>query len=333
MPAGALARGGLAGYGGGRSARGEKMSEPIEIRMGGYGPPTTTHNRAMKFIGDRLGEQFGDRIDVKYVWNIMDLGYRADQILDLTESGELTLSYQSTSYLTHRVPEFEFVDLPFLFASLDDARAAFDGPLGQYLIERTEARYNYRVVGFFENGFRHISNRLRPVHVPGDLKDMTIRMLPSDMHSRTFELLGAVPMQMDLTECIERVKAGTIDAQENPLANTVTYGVHKFHPHHTLSGHFYLSRGIWTNRDQVDGWPDDLRDALHAAIPDAVAYQRGLAVEEEDVSQAAIDAEGCETVRLSADEHAQFVDRVTPLHEEARQRFGDTMFDLLAQSR
>ena len=308
------------------------MSNPIQIRMGGYGPPTTTHSRAMKFIGDRLAEQFGDRIDVKYIWNIMDFGYRADEILDLTESGILTLSYQSTSYLTHRVPEFEFADLPFLFPDLNSARAAFDGPLGQYLIERTEARYNYRVVGFFENGFRHISNRLRPVHVPDDLKDMTIRMLPSDMHSRTFELLGAVPLQMDLTECIERVKAGTIDAQENPLANTVTYGVHKFHPYHTLSGHFYLSRGIWTNRDQVDGWPDDLRAALHAAIPDAVAYQRGLAVAEEDISQQALDEAGCETVTLTAAEHAQFADRVRPLYDEARQRFGDTMFDLLAKT-
>ena len=309
------------------------MTDAIQIRMGGYGPPTTTHSRAMKFIGDRLSEQFGDRIDVKYIWNIMDFGYRADEILDLTESGILTLSYQSTSYLTHRVPEFKFADLPFLFPDLDTARAAFDGPLGQHLIERTEARYNYRVVGFFENGFRHISNRVRPVHVPEDLKDMTIRMLPSDMHSRTFELLGAVPMQMDLTECIERVKAGTIDAQENPLANTVTYGVHKFHPYHTLSGHFYLSRGIWTNRDQIDGWPDDLRDALHAAIPDAVAYQRGLAVEEEDISQKAMDEEGCETVTLTPDEHKQFVGRVKPLYEEARAEFGDTMFDLLEKSR
>ena len=84
------------------------MSDPIQIRMGGYGPPTTTHSRAMKFIGDRLSEQFGDRVDVKYIWNIMDFGYRADEILDLTESGILTLSYQSTSYLTHRVPELEF---------------------------------------------------------------------------------------------------------------------------------------------------------------------------------------------------------------------------------
>jgi len=305
------------------------LSDAIQIRMGGYGPPTTTHSRALKFIGDRLEAQFGDQVDVKYIWNIMDFGYRGDEIMWLTEAGFLTLSYQSTSYLTHRVPELGFVDLPFLFPDLDTARAAFDGALGKHLIARTEAEYNFRVLGFFENGFRHISNRLRPVHVPEDLAGMKIRMLPSDIHERTFALFGAEPIQMDLTEAIEGVKAGTLDAQENPLANTATYGVHEYHPYHTLSGHFYLSRGIWTHRDTVDAWPDDLRAALAAIIPDAIAYQRTLAVEEEDVSRKIIEDAGCEIVELTEDEHAAFVAKVAPLHDEARGIFGDAMFEML----
>ncbi len=305
------------------------MSEAIQIRMGGYGPPTTTHSRALKFIGDQLEERFGDRVDVKYIWNIMDFGYRSSDILWLTECGILTLSYQSTSYLSKRVPELGFVDQPFLFPDLDTARAAFDGALGKHLIGCIEAQYNFRVLGFFENGFRHISNRLRPVHLPEDLAGMKIRMLPSDIHERTFELLGAAPIQMDLTEAIEGVKAGTLDAQENPLANTATYGVHKYHPFHTLSGHFYLSRGIWAHRDSVDAWPDDLRSGMDAIIPDAVAYQRGLAVEEEVVARQAIEDEGCEIVELTADQHAAFVDKVAPLRDEARGLFGDAMFAML----
>lgn len=305
------------------------MAEAIQIRMGGYGPPTTTHSRALKFIGDRLEAQFGDRVDVKYIWNIMDFGYRGDEIMWLTEAGFLTLSYQSTSYLTHRVPELGFVDLPFLFPDLAAARAAFDGALGQHLIERVEAQYNFRVLGFFENGFRHISNRLRPIHRPEDLAGMKIRMLPSDIHERTFKLFGAEPIQMDLTEAIAGVVDGSLDAQENPLANTATYGVHKYHPYHTLSSHFYLSRGIWSHRDTVDAWPDDLRAAMAAIIPEAVAYQRGLAVEEEDVSRQTIEAAGCEIVELTAAEHAAFVAKVAPLHDEARGIFGDAMFDML----
>src|ERR1700730_10850078 len=137
------------------------MSRPIQIRMGGYGPPTTCFSRGLEMIGDRLVAAFGDEIDIKYVWNIMDLGYRAEDILWLVEHGVLTLGYQSSSYLTDRVAELGVVDLPFLLASTQAARAAMDGALGEMLARKIEARVNYRVLGWFENGFRHISNRLR----------------------------------------------------------------------------------------------------------------------------------------------------------------------------
>src|ERR1700686_86297 len=114
------------------------MPDPIKIRMGGYGPATTGFSRSLKFIGDRLTGEFGDRVDVKYVWNIMELGYRAEDILWLVEHGLLTLGYQSSSYLTDRVSELGIADLPFLFAERDRARAAIDGALGQYLAERIE---------------------------------------------------------------------------------------------------------------------------------------------------------------------------------------------------
>src|SRR6476620_7094852 len=94
----------------------------IQICMGGYGPATTTHSRALKIIGDRMSAQFGKDVDIKYVWNIMDFGYKGEEVLWMSERGVLTLAYQSTSYLTERVPELEFADLPFLFASLDEAR-------------------------------------------------------------------------------------------------------------------------------------------------------------------------------------------------------------------
>jgi TRAP-type transport system periplasmic protein len=305
------------------------MTDVIQIRMGGYGPPTTTHSRALKFIGDKLEARFGDGVDIKYIWNIMDFGYRADEILWLTECGILTLSYQSTSYLTDRVPELGFVDLPFLFPTLEKAREAFDGDLGAHLNACIEREYNYRMFGYFENGFRHISNKERAIHLPEDLAGLKIRMLPSDTHVRTFDLLGAVPLRMDLTEAIEGVVDGSLDAQENPLANTVTYGVHKHHHFHTLSGHFYLSRGVYGHRESVDGWPEELRTAMHDAVREATAYQRGLAVQEEDVSQQALVSENCEITELTDAEREAFRAAVTPMYDEARETFGNTMFDLL----
>jgi TRAP-type transport system periplasmic protein len=305
------------------------MPEAIQIRMGGYGPATTGFSRALKCIGDQLTAELGDRVAVKYVWNIMDLGYRADDILWLVEHGLLTLGYQSSSYLTDRVPELSLVDLPFLFADTQAARAAMDGALGDALARAVEARTNFRILGWFENGFRHISNRVRPLHAPADLAGLRIRVLPSQVQARTFELLGAVPLRWDLTEAIAAIKAGTIDAQENPFANTVTYHVHKFHRFHTVTNHFYISRPIFLHRASFDAWPAELQQAMREAVSEAVAWQRQLAVEEDVASRRAIETEGCEIVEVTKDEHAAFARAVEPLLADARRTYGREMFDLL----
>jgi tripartite ATP-independent transporter DctP family solute receptor len=300
--------------------------------MGGYGPPSTGFSRALTFIADRLAAEFGDRIAIDIVFNIMEHGHKAEDILTLVESGAMTLGYQSSSYLTDRVPELGFVDLPFLFADNAQARAAMDGELGRFLAATTEARIGYRILGWFENGFRHISNRLRPVHAPADLAGMRMRVLPSEVHRRTFELLGAQALRMDLTEAIAMIKAGTLDAQENPLANTVTYGVHKFHKFHTLTSHFYVSRPVFLHRATFDAWPEDLQRAMRKAVSEAVAFQRELAVEEHDQSRKAIEAAGCAIVELSAAEHAAFVDAVAPLLADARKVYGEEMFGMVGQA-
>ncbi len=305
------------------------MTQPIQIRMGGYGPATTSFSKSLKLIGDKLEAEFGGRVDIKYVWNIMDLGFKAEDILWLVEHGMLSLGYQSSSYLADRVPELGFVDLPFLFTNNAQARAAMDGELGTYLVRKTEERVNYRILGWFENGFRHISNKLRPIHMPADMKGMKIRVLPSEIQRRTFELLGAVAMRMDLTQAIKMVVDGTLDAQENPLANTVTYGVHKFHKYHTLSSHFYISRPIFLHRPSFDGWPEDLKCAMQKAVTEAVAFQRELAIEEHKQSLKAILNAGCEVVELTPKEHAAFVEAVQPLLNDARKMYGEEMFRML----
>jgi TRAP-type C4-dicarboxylate transport system substrate-binding protein len=204
------------------------MSEPIQIRMGGYGPPGTTCSRGLHIMGESLVAELGELVDVKYIWNVMDLGYKGGDLLWMAEHGILTLSYQSTSYLADRVPELELADLPYLFEGLEDARAAMDGALGRYLSRRIEERIpKYKVLGYFENGYRHISNRLRPIRALADLAGMRVRLMPGKTHARSFDLLGATPVSLDLKPGLEAVVSGAVDAQENPLANTVDYGAHR----------------------------------------------------------------------------------------------------------
>ena len=306
------------------------MTKPIQIRMSGYGPATTCFSRALKFIGDKLVAEFGSDVDVKYVWNVMEFGYRAEDIIWLVESGVLTLGYQSSSYLTDRIPELGMVDLPFLFRDNDAARSAMDGKLGKFLTEKVEERTNFRVIGWFENGFRHISNRLREIRTPADLKGMRIRVLPSDVQARTFELLGAEPYKCDLTEALAAIKAGTVDAQENPLANTVTYGAHKFHPFITLTSHFYVSRPIFVYRTAFDAWPKALQQAMRKAVQEAVAIQRNDTVEEERAARKAIEEAGGKITELTLGEQAAFAAAVMPQLDDAESVYGKEMMRLAA---
>jgi TRAP-type C4-dicarboxylate transport system substrate-binding protein len=312
-----------------RGAPASATKRPIRIVMGGYGPATTGFSLALKQIGDRLEAKFGTLVDIRYVYNILDVGYRSEDILWLVEDGVLTLGYQSSSYLTDRIPALGVVDLPFLFSDATTARAAMDGALGRALTARVEAATSFRIVGYFENGFRHVSNRVRPVHTPADMKGLSIRVLPSQVQARAFELLGANPKVMDLTEAIEAIKAGTLDAQENPFSNTVTYGVHQYHRFHTATNHFYVSRPIFVHRPSFDVWPRPLQDELREAVRGAVAFQRDLHVKEEADAAVAIAMARGEIVELMMAERQAFVSAVSPIYGEARKQFSRDLLTLV----
>jgi tripartite ATP-independent transporter DctP family solute receptor len=302
---------------------------PIRIVMGGYGPPSTGFSLALKRMGDRLKAGFGDEVDIKYVYNVLDLGYREDDLNWMVEDGVLTLAYQSSGYFTDRVPELGVADLPYLFPNVQAARAAMDGRFGQALAARLEASMNCRVLGYFESGFSQLSNALRPVHAPADMKGMRIRVRPSKVQARTFELLGAEPKAMDLSEFIEAVKVGAVDAQENPFPNTVTYGVHKFHRFHTVTNQHYQSRQVFVNRPSFDAWPRQLQEEMRAAAKDAIIFQRELHVKEDDEAMAAIRNEGGEILELRAGEHEAFIRAVATIYDEARSEYGRDLLVLV----
>jgi len=306
------------------------MADPIRMTFCGYGPQSTHFSRGLKVIGDRLSRELGDRVAIDYVWNVMDEGLRPTDIHQYVSDGKFTLGYLSTSSLADQVPELAAADLPFVFADEDEARAAMDGALGAFFTRRMEAAHpGFRVLGYFENGFRHLSNRLHRIRRPEDMKDMRIRALDSAVQARTLEMLGAVPFRMGLKEAIVAMQKGEVDAQENPFANTVTYGVHRLHRFHTASRHFYISRGIFVNRAAYDSWPEDVRAAMRAAVAEAVTAQRGFAVAEEEESRHAIEAAGGEVIDLTPAERDAFVAAVRPVHDEARATIGDEVFRLL----
>ncbi len=311
------------------------MTQPIKIRLAGYSPPDSTHSQASIHFKESLEKRLGNAVDVDVYWNILDFGYRADDLLSMVECGLLTMCYFSTSYLTNLFPELyqlEIIDLPFVFENEESAHSALDGALGKYLTEKTEECTGYRVLGYWDNGFRQLSNLLRPVRSPADLEGMRIRLQPNEVHIKTFELLGAVPVPADLKEGIEKIVSHDVDAQENPLANTVTYGVTDHHNHITMSAHFFGARGLYIHKESFDSWPEDVRLAVRDSAQEAIQVQRDLALSKEKALRVQLEEEGVNVVDLTSSERKAFVEAIKPILDEARTRLGEDLFSLLEKS-
>lgn len=300
-------------------------NEPISIVMGGYGPPSTSFSLGLKRIGDRLEEKFADAVNVRYVYNVMDVGFSGGSDLKwLVETGILTLGYLT---MADGIPELEMAALPFLFSDNTTARAAMDGKLGSAAALRIESAGPYKVLGYFENGFRHISNNVRPIQEPDDLKGLTIRILP--VQARIFEALGATPHAISLLAAIDAIKGGAIDGQENPLTNTVTYGLYPYQRFHTITNHSYLSRPIFVHRPSFEAWPKALQVEIEKATRDAVILQRELHDEEELAASKVIEKAGGIIHQLTPEARAKFIQRADLVYSEARTKYSRELLGLV----
>ncbi|MDH3508787.1 MAG: TRAP transporter substrate-binding protein, partial [Gammaproteobacteria bacterium] len=207
------------------------------------------------------------------------------------------------------------------------ARAVMDGPLGAAAAAQMESQTNYRVLGFFENGLRHISNSVRPVRTPADVRGLRIR--PHRSQLRLFELLGAAGPVMELPATIPLMADGTVHGQENPFENIVSYGIHDVQRYYTTTAHSYLSRPIFVNRERFDAWPAELQQEMRAAVADAVRLQREVHDREELAARAIIEAGGGEVVDLTPEQRAEFVAVAEPIYAEAREIYSAELLRLV----
>ncbi|ETW94240.1 MAG: hypothetical protein ETSY1_35725 [Candidatus Entotheonella factor] len=302
---------------------------PINIRFGGYQPPTSVHNRAAEVLGRSLTASLGDRLAFNLDGNIIASGHQAADLLRFVESGEWTMCYFSASYLAERVPAFALLDLPFLLSDRPRAYAVLDGPLGQHLAEQLATHTGFRLLGWWDNGFRHLSNRVRPIQHPEDCQGLRIRTLMSDLHQEVFRRLGFEPVALDVKDLLAGVQAGTIDAQENPLTNIYNFGIHKHHRYITLSSHFFGAAVLLCHQASYETWPVDVQHAVSDAAAEATRAQRQFAAAEDEEVMTRLDPSQNEITQLTEATRAEFTQRLAPLVNEQRARFGDELFRYL----
>lgn len=162
---------------------------------------------------------------------------------------------------------------------------------------------------------------------------MTVRMQPNLYHEEMIRAWGAIPIAVELKTAIEMISSGQVDAQENPLANTVAYGVDTVHHYVTMSGHLYGARGLFANRAAFEGLPPDVRDVVVTAATDAVALQRRLASENELLLRTRLETAGLEFVDLTAEERGAFREASRPAIDLARRNLGEDLFELAERAK
>jgi C4-dicarboxylate-binding protein DctP len=277
---------------------------------------------------DALARITNGDIEIQFTQNIVEGGRKASDLLSDTESGELDGCYFSSSYLAGRVPELALFDQHFAVPDRRRAYGVLDGSLGARLADEVAKATGFRVMGYWDNGLRHISSASTAFRSPADCKGMKIRTLASDDHQRVFRALGFSPLAIDVRDLPAAVAQGTVDAQENPLTNIYNFNLHKTHRVITLTGHLMGVAPVLFNQASFDSWSDDVKNSVTEALEEATQAQRGFAEDDDDVCSSALEAEGVTLVNLTADERASLIDAVRGEVEVTCSRFDQELIDL-----
>lgn len=303
--------------------------KPITIRFGGYKGPNSIHAEAARTFGNALEQSLGDKVRFEFVPSVLDLGHKSGDLLPMTESGELTCCYMATIRFSDIIPELQLFELPFLIQDRAKLYQALDGDFGNVIKEKMQAQTPFRVLGLWDNGFRHMTNKLHPIRTPADCKGLRIRIQLSEFLENAFRALGFEPCSMDIKDFLDQVETDQVNAQENPLAVIRDFDLQKYHQHLTLSGHICGVVQMLCNGAMYESWPEEVQRAVDAAADEATRVQRELAMAEDDDVLAELEAGDTKIIRLSDDERNAFIDAVSPLLNEYRQKFGRQVFDAL----
>ena len=228
------------------------------LHFAGYQPARSVHTRALHALRDSVASRAGGALAITVTDSIVATGRKAADLLSMVESGELDGCYFASSYLAARVPALGVFDQPFQAGAREAVFAGLDGDAGTELAERVAAATAYRVLGWWDNGIRHISNAVRPIRTPADCVGLRLRTLDNAQHQAAFRRLGFQPMFIDVADLPRAVADRTVDAQENPLTNLVNFNLHAHHRHVSLTGHLLGIALLLVNRARYDALPDEL---------------------------------------------------------------------------
>lgn len=235
-----------------------------------------THMGALKF--EELVEKYSDRrIDVQ-IFPANQLGSE-QEVAQALRTGSIESEILYTGNLVPLAPSVGVMMLPYAFTSNAEAHAAMDALKGP-LNERLPQEAGVRVLGYFEKGFRVLTNGEREVKTLEDLQGLKIRVSKNNIAIETFKSWGLDPIPMAWAEVFPALQQGVIDGQENPYTTAISSKFFEVQKYITEIHYLIWSGPIIVSERFYQGLPEDLQEALNRAGEEAAQYEREVSAQE-----------------------------------------------------
>jgi TRAP-type transport system periplasmic protein len=247
---------------------------------------------------------------------------------EAVRAGTLEMCYTSTAPLVGFAKEMAIFDIPFLFTSEKVADAVLDGAIGQKL-SNLMAEKGMVLLGWGENGFRNVTNSVKEVKTPADLKGLKIRTMDNAIHLSAWKLMGANPTPMSFAEVFTALQQHAIDGQENPVPLIYSSKFYEVNKYLTLTGHVYSPMPLFYSKQLFDKLPKEDQTIIMEAARETNLYERKINREAlvknlEDMKKA-----GTIVTELTPEQKKTFQDLTAPVWKQVEEKVGaDLIKDL-----
>ena len=297
------------------------------LKLGHTGAPDHHYQIASQMFADNVKNRTNGEIVIQ-IFPSDTLG-KQKQLVSQAQLGQTDMVLTSDAVISSFVPIFGVLNLPFIFEDIDHVSNAMDGEVGAILTQEA-GKKGLEVLGYWENGFRHITNNKRPINQPDDLKGVKLRTPESKLVMDSFKALGASPTPMSFGDIYSALQLGTVDGQENPIAHLMKqkwYEVQKFL---SLTGHQHYVEPLLMSKEKFDALTPEQQKILKEEAQKIAVEIRKLATQDE--------ASQLEEVKKYMEVNdvknkKPFMDAVQPVYESTKKQFGNEIFDKIDAAR
>lgn len=243
------------------------------------------------------------------------------QVISSVQGGTVDMTLVTPGLLSGIEKGFALYGLPFLFQDTEEVDAVLDGPAGQNLLTTLEP-HGIIGLGYWDHGFRHVTNSKHPVEKVEDLKGLKLRLQQIPTAIESFRALGASVVPLSFTELYTAMETRTVDGQENPLAAIETSKFYEVQKYLSLTGHFYdplvaiFSKRTWDKLNETE------RELVRSASLEAQAYERKVSREMAVSSREALAKHGMQINEVAPAEIERMREQVRPTVEKLVAEYG-----------